>query len=233
MRIHYLLHIPEEQPAGAYLWGEKRGYCQSSTKFYQEDTLPSLDTFDLLIIMGGSMGIYQEVEFPWLKQEKLFIRQAIDKGKLVLGICLGAQLIADTLGAKVIKSSHSEIGWFPLTITKDGIENSYFNNLSKLSKVLHWHGDMFELPDVAQLLASSAGCQNQAFSYKENVLALQFHLEMTSQSLEDIIKLDEKSLIKDTYIQTKGEILANQNLLSTCNRAFFGMLDDFVGNIID
>lgn len=105
MRIHYLQHVPFEDLANIEVWAGEKGHEVSVTRLYMDETLPALDRFDWLIVMGGPMNIYEEVEYPWLIKEKEFIRNAINAGKFVMGICLGAQLIADVLGEKLFGTS--------------------------------------------------------------------------------------------------------------------------------
>src|SRR5690606_32591469 len=114
---------------------------------------------------------------PWMKEEKKLIEKAILKGKRVIGICLGAQLIADVLGARVFPNKEKEIGWFPIELTEEGQKSPFFAGFNKTETVFHWHGDTFEIPKGAEHIASSKVCENQAFLFDHKVLGLQFHLE--------------------------------------------------------
>jgi len=114
MRAHYLQHVPFEGLASIGRWLDAAGYEISATRLFDPEKLPSLDNIDLLVIMGGPMSVNDEKAFPWLAAEKQFVRDAIDSGKAVLGICLGAQLIASALGARVYPNAVKEIGWFPI-----------------------------------------------------------------------------------------------------------------------
>ena len=116
---------------------------------YLDEPLPIIGEFDWLIVLGGPMGVDDEFRYPWLDQEKIFIREVIDAGKLVFGICLGAQLVANVLGANVFKNAHREIGWFPIECSKEINETILGNVLPQKMDVFHWHGDMFEIPDRA------------------------------------------------------------------------------------
>ena len=179
MKLHYFQHEPFEGLGMIADWAAKQGHVLSCTPFFDPGArLPKLDEYDALVVMGGSMGVYDEDRFPWLAAEKAHIRAAIDAGKRVLGICLGAQLIAACLGAKVAPHTHKEIGWFPVAMTDAGVVHPLLAGFNSAMTVFHWHGDRFEIPAGAQHLMSSAACDNQAFIYGEHVLALQFHLEM-------------------------------------------------------
>lgn len=223
MRIHYLQHEDFESLGCIEDWINKKGYQVSATKFYKDEKLPELDEFDFLIIMGGPMGVNDDDKYPWLKDEKQFIRNAIDNNKIILGICLGSQLIAAALGAKVYRNKYKEIGWFPILVKNN---HKIFNKLPKEIMSAHWHGDTFELPSGAIHAAESSACKNQAFVFNERVIGLQFHLEFTSDSLKELIQNGREELVKDKYVQTEQEILDNLELLKPTNDLLFTMLDN-------
>ena len=225
MKIHYLQHKPYESLGCIEDWIDKRGYPVSGTRFYENTALPDLSDFDFLIIMGGPMGVYDDDKYPWLKNEKLFIRNAIENNKIVLGICLGSQLIATALGAKVHRNKYKEIGWFPIRI-----KNNYkiFHGLPEEIMSAHWHGDTFDLPPGSARVAESSACKNQAFVFNDKVIGLQFHLEFTGDSLKELINNGRKELVKDKYVQTEEEILGNLELLSSTNNLLLQMLDNIV-----
>ena len=179
---------------------------------------------DWLIIMGGPMSVNDEKKYPWLKDEIQFINNAILSGKTVIGICLGAQLIAKALGAKVYKNNNKEIGWFNIKFTPEVESIKHFRGFKREEKVFHWHGDTFDLPDNAVLLASSEACENQAFIINEKVLAMQFHLETTKQSLEEMINNGRNELVKSDYIQSDESQLINEDLINQNNELLFGLL---------
>ncbi|MBV9468373.1 MAG: type 1 glutamine amidotransferase, partial [Abitibacteriaceae bacterium] len=143
MRIHSFQHVPFEGLASIEAWATSRGHTLSASKFYNSEPLPQIEEIDWLIVMGGPMNIYEENKYPWLVPEKHFIKQAIDRQKPVLGICLGAQLIADVLGAKVTRNPSVEIGWFPIQLTAAALNSPLFSFLPSQFPVLHWHGDTF------------------------------------------------------------------------------------------
>ena len=188
MKIHYLQHVPFEGTGSIENWAITHGHGMTQTRLYAGDPLPPLERFDLLVIMGGPMSIHDEADYPWLKAEKWFIRQVIEAGKPVLGICLGAQLIANSLGGEVVAAGFREIGWFPVTLTSDFADSNLGQRLPDKVMAFHWHGETFTLPPGCQSIGSSAACSNQGFIYQDRVIALQFHLESTLLSTEALIE---------------------------------------------
>ncbi len=228
--VHYIQHVPYEGIGYIDEWVRENRCNLSVTKMYEEHVFPSLETFDLLVIMGGPMGAYNEDIYPWLKGEKEFIRQAIDADKPVLGICLGSQLIADVLGARVYPAKEEEIGWWPVRFS-DHFAQELFGSEEQSPTVFQWHGDTFDLPENTKLLASSNICPNQAFLYKENVLALQFHFEATEGSCNDIIDNGYNKLNKGKYIQSKDNIIAGFRHIPSSNRMMKTILDNLAKEI--
>lgn len=209
MRAHYLQHVPFEGLGSIASWLENKGYSITETKLFESAIFPDLKTIDLLVIMGGPMSVNDEDEFPWLKAEKQFVRDAVNSGKAVLGICLGAQLIANSMGAKVYPNHVKEIGWFPInSIPSNSSDDTDIFRFPPSQTVFHWHGETFDLPSGAVHLAKSNGCKNQAFQLGRSVIGLQFHLETTPQSARDIIFNCRNELIPDRYIQTEEKILS-------------------------
>ncbi|MGA2526500.1 MAG: gamma-glutamyl-gamma-aminobutyrate hydrolase family protein [Smithellaceae bacterium] len=227
MRIHYFQHVPFEGLGNIEEWINAKGYSLSSTRFYNKEVPPKLDDIDWLIIMGGPMGAYEENLYPWLAAEKRFIGQAIKQGIKVLGICLGAQLIAAAIGAKVYPNAHKEIGWFPINLTKDGKTSKLFRGLPAEIIAYHWHGDTFDLPFGAKHLAESTACKNQAFSYKNHVLALQFHLDVRKDNIEEWVQSGAEELIEAPYIQTAGEMLSPDKRFAVIEKHMGQVLDRF------
>jgi GMP synthase-like glutamine amidotransferase len=226
MRIHYVQHVPFEGPASIGQWAEDRGHHLASTRVYEKPDFPGMDLFDWLVIMGGPMGVYDELQYSWLAAEKEFIRKSIRGGKVVIGICLGAQLISEVLGATVFKNRFKEIGWFPVELTPAAAGSKVFNFLPERFAAFHWHGDTFTLPIGAIHLARSQGCENQAFLYDDRVLGLQFHLESTPQSVKDLADNCRNEIVSDTYIQPIEEILSpSRDRFIRINEAMFGILD--------
>jgi GMP synthase (glutamine-hydrolysing) len=162
--------------------------------------LPRLDDLNHIVILGGPMNVYEEDHYPFLKVEDLFIKEAIERGKAILGICLGAQLIAKALGAKVFKASVKEIGWYDVSLTRIGFRDPLFSSLPKTFPVFQWHGDTFEIPKAGKLIATSTDVPHQAFRYGENVYGLQFHLEVTEEMIKDWINSYEDELEGSEFV---------------------------------
>jgi GMP synthase-like glutamine amidotransferase len=183
MNIHYFQHVPFEGLGHLEHWVQKPGHKVTATRFYEDHKLPFVEICDLLIVLGGPMSSNDEEQLPWLTEEKRFIEKAIVRGKTVIGICLGAQLIADVLGAQVYKNPVKEIGWMPIELTEEGKKSALFKDFPKEQTVFQWHGETFDLPSGAVHIAQSKDCPNQAFMYGKNVVGLQFHLESTADSI--------------------------------------------------
>jgi GMP synthase-like glutamine amidotransferase len=150
--------------------------------------LPKLDDLTHIVLLGGPMNVYEEDRYPFLREEDLFIKEAIQRGKSILGICLGAQLIAKALRAKVFKAPAKEIGWYDVSLTRIGSIDPCFSKLPKTFSVFQWHEDTFEIPHRAVLIATSDFIHHQAFRYGESVYGLQFHLEVTEEMIQEWMK---------------------------------------------
>lgn len=227
MRIHYVQHVPFETPEMILDWAALRGHLVSSTRLYAtpQPQLPAIEDFDLLVVMGGPMGTGDEADYPFLSQEKRFIAAAVKAGKQVIGVCLGAQLIAETLGGKVYRNEQKEIGWHPLQLTGEGGSHPLFSHFPPSFTAFHWHGDTFTLPPQAVWLASSAGCAHQAFAVGHRVLGLQFHLESTAASIRALAEHCAADITPGSYVQTKDELLAASPYESHCRELLFQLLD--------
>jgi GMP synthase-like glutamine amidotransferase len=205
MKVHVLQHAPFEGLAGiaALLAGRKAEI--SHTRFFENVTLPSLKGLNLLIVMGGPMSVNDESEFPWLREEKQFIREAIQSGLPVLGVCLGSQLIASALGARVFRNAQKEIGWFPVEAVPTSTDTFHF---PEKFQVFQWHGETFDLPPGAVRLARSEACANQAFQVGRRALALQFHLEVTPEAVRAFVEHGGAELLPAPYIQNATALTA-------------------------
>ena len=171
--------------------------------------LPKLDDWTHIVILGGPMNVYEEDRYPFLRKEDLFIKEAIQRGKSVLGICLGAQLIAKALGAKVAKASVKEIGWYEVSLTEEGARDRMFCLLPRAFPVFQWHEDTFEIPKASKLIITSSSVPHQAFRYGENVYGLQFHLEVTKEMIQEWMKTyDEEFHGSQAPLLPKLKILA-------------------------
>jgi GMP synthase (glutamine-hydrolysing) len=169
------------------------------------------------------MNIYQHRDYPWLVQEKEFLQRAIAAGKPVLGICLGAQLLADVLGGKVYQNPEKEIGWFPVRFLDRGAP---FSTFPETMNVMHWHGDTFDLPPGSRLVAESIGCPRQAFVWGDRVVGLQFHLEMGAVNVADLANVSADDLTPGRYVQSAAQLVETPADLPTAHAALFALLDE-------
>jgi len=228
MRIHCLQHVPFEGPAAIGNWAAARGHGLTATPLFENAPLPGPGDLDCLIVLGGPMGVGDEGRYDWMTAEKALLREVIAAGKRVVGVCLGAQLIAEALGARVYPNRHSEIGWLPIELTAEGRSSVPFGFLPERLKVFHWHGDTFHLPAGAVHLARSEGCDNQAFLFGERVLGLQFHLESTPDSVAGLVANCASEILPGAYVQDAETMLAAAAEDYACvNGALFGVLDRF------
>ena len=206
MRAHYCQHVPFEGLGSIEQWLVTNGYSLTHTRFYESTDLPDVEEIDFLIIMGGPMSVNDEDKFPWLVAEKQFVRSAIESRIPVLGICLGAQMIANAMGAKVFPNPMKEIGWFPIHPVSSACHSSF--TFPNSETVFHWHGETFDLPPDAIQIARSEGCENQAFQLGKSVIGLQFHLETTPDSAREIVSHCRDELVPSKYVMTEEEILS-------------------------
>ncbi|MBK1720371.1 type 1 glutamine amidotransferase [Thiocystis violacea] len=226
MRIHCFQHVPFEGPAAIADWAERRGHAIAITPLYERTALPEPERFDWLVVMGGPMGVHDEADHPWMAAEKRCIAASIAAGKRVIGVCLGAQLIAEALGARVYRNPEKEIGWFPIELTEAGRVSPLTDFLPPSLEVFHWHGDTFEPPPGAIQLARSAVCEQQAFLYDGRVLGLQCHLEATSDSVRDIVANCADEIQPANAVQSAERLLAATEAdYARIHGALFGMLD--------
>jgi GMP synthase-like glutamine amidotransferase len=222
MHIHYFQHVPFEGLGCIADWISRKGHKVSVTRWYANDTPPVIAETDWLIVMGGPMGVYDHDQYPWLETEMAYIREAIQQGKRVLGICLGSQLIAAALGAKVYPNQQKEIGWLPVHFEKVPPLADF---MPVTATVFHWHGDTFDLPENAKVFASTPACRNQAFVYGEKTVGLQFHFEATEASVTEMLEHGRSELVEDTYIQREAEIIAGNGHIALNNQLMFSLLD--------
>lgn len=181
MNVLAIKNISVEGPGTLGLFLKQKGFKFTYVDFEKGDKLPpSPEGFSLVLFMGGPMNVYEEDKYPFLADELKFIEKCLLSGVKMVGLCLGAQMFARALGAKVKKNHKKEIGWFDLQFTSDGLEEPLFKGLPNKFQVFQWHGDTFDIPAGAKWLASSELCANQAFVYK-TALGLQFHLEIEGE----------------------------------------------------
>lgn len=223
MRIHSLEHAPFEGPGRIATWSAERGHTLSRTALHDGEKPPALDVFDLLVIMGGPMSIHEHRNHPWLPMEKKFLAEAIRARKPILGICLGAQLLADVLGGKVFQNPVKEIGWFSVRMLD---RSAPFDTFPERLMVMHWHGDTFTIPDGARCVAESEACANQAFVHGDRVVGLQFHIELEKVGIEDLAaaSLDEAGTAP--FIQTREQLLQPPHeSIAAAGVALYALLD--------
>lgn len=194
---------------------------------YQQQSLPlSHDDYDVLVAMGGPMGVHDAGEYAWIDDELRFIREAVDRGKHILGVCLGAQMIAKALGAEVWKHSCMEIGWFPVLFEDTFLKTPSGQGLARQMDVLHWHGDTFAIPPGALRVAGSKACANQGFLYDGRVLGLQFHLEMGAKEVDVMAEHFKDELVPGKFVQDGEEIRARTaECAAPARQALYAILD--------
>ena len=225
MKIHYLQHAAFEGPGCIENWAGVNGHTLTRTRLYQDEELPGITDMDWLIILGGPMSVDDTGRYPWLTREKAFIKAAIENGCPVLGICLGAQLIAACLGARIMKNMHKEIGWFPITRATELAGSGLAGITPEELEVFHWHGDTFELPVDAVRIAGSRACKNQGFVYQDRVVGLQFHLETTAAGIKQLIDNCAGEITEAPYIQNPEQMLSDESKFGKINELMFKILD--------
>jgi len=225
MRVNIIIHEPFEAPGYIEQWVIEKGFPLMYTKIYDHNSLPDLDSFDFLVIMGGPMGAYDDALYPWMTQEKNLILKSIEAKKKVLGVCLGAQLLACVLGARVYPNVYKEIGW--TTVRKIKAEQqTIFDSFPEEAIVLEWHGDTFDLPNGAFQVATNDVASQQAFVYNDRVLALQFHPEMTPESLQLLADAERANFKTGLYVQPLEDILAEKRYFETGKKIMYDLLEN-------
>ena len=222
MRIEIVQHVDFEGPAAIAPWLEARGHHLSTTLLSAGEALPNWHDREAAIVMGGPMNVDQIEDYPWLIAEKDWLQEAIANDKKLVGICLGAQLLAQGLGATVAAGPQPEIGWFPIQFSE---EARAIADLSSELTVLHWHGDQFSLPPQAIALAKSDVCPQQGFLWGDRVLGLQCHLEMTPEAIDRLIQAASADLqTSKPFVQSATEIRAEVDRCTSNHAALFSLL---------
>ena len=224
MRIHWLQHVPFEGLGCMSEWFLSRGHELTCTRLFEKPSLPVTKDFDWLVVMGGPMGVGDSSKFPWLIPEMDLIRSVIKNGKKIIGVCLGAQLMAAAMGDKVGENPHKEIGWFPVNNT-GGLNTLFAKNLPKTFDAFHWHGDMFDIPQGAENLLSSEATANQGFCVGRSALALQFHLELRVSDATRIAEACPDDLTPGTYVQQPEEFTTKKDLFVKANKLMEHLLE--------
>ncbi|MEW6510739.1 MAG: type 1 glutamine amidotransferase [Bacteroidota bacterium] len=223
MRAHYLQHVPFEGLGCIEPWLKAAGYEITHTRLFESTQFPEPNELDLLVVMGGPMSANDEGRLPWLIQEKQFIHRCLRGGKSILGVCLGAQLIASAMGARVYRNREKEIGWFPVEGVLPAGSSTF--RFPTSAEVFHWHGETFDLPPGAIRLARSEGCENQAFQVERNVIGLQFHLEITPVGALALLENCRSDLTPGPYVQIEQELRAAP---ASRYHAINGIMDDIL-----
>ncbi len=194
IRIHIFLHVAFEGPGYIAQWANEQGHALSYTRWFEGDRAPKTSDYDWLVIMGGPMSIHDTDKYNWLQPELNHINRAIKQGKIVLGFCLGSQLIAKTLGATVSRNAEKEIGWHEVSLSKQAQNLKAFQAIPEKMQVFHWHGETYTLPDSSLPLFASKATPLQGFMYCDRVIGLQFHPEVLLDDLEAMLANGQSEL---------------------------------------
>ncbi|MDX1612605.1 MAG: type 1 glutamine amidotransferase [Candidatus Thermoplasmatota archaeon] len=227
--LHVLQHAPYEGPAHLGWWALTRGLRLARTQLHTGEALPSVEDLENLVILGGPMSVGDETTYPWLAAEKALIGEAIEEGLPVLGVCLGAQLIAEVLGGEVTRAEHREVGWHPVTLTGEAGKHRALQDLPSSFQALHWHGDTYELPTGATHLARSEACEQQAFAYQDHVLALQFHLEFAPGDVQRLAEACPQDLEPGPWVQGEDAMMEDPERYQAAQGHLETILDGWLG----
>jgi GMP synthase-like glutamine amidotransferase len=229
MRILCLQHDPLDGPGALLDWAKERRHSLSLFLIGNDTPLPGIDTFDLLVSLGGPMGAYEEEKHPWLATEKEFLRLARAEGRKILGLCLGCQLLADAFGGKAFRHTRKEFGWQPIEPTRAGAE--WFGT-DGIFHAFQWHGDTYTMPPDGIRLAGNKAAEEQAFLIEtqggSTILGLQFHLEWTEAMAREALAEPGVAPPASEFVQSPEEILRDPTLFTLARNRFFGLLDRFV-----
>jgi len=226
MRMAVLQHVPFEGPAAIADWAAARQVEMMPVHLYRGDALPAADAFDMLTVMGGPMSVNDEAQLAWLAPEIAFVREAIGAGKAVFGACLGAQVMAKALGAKVYRAAQKEIGWLP--VTRTGVHPA-FEGVPASFTAFHWHGETFDLPAGGTHLAETSGTCNQAFAFGRRALGFQFHIEANEASVKSLIENCADEIGTGPFEQTPETMLAGLPRCADLTPLLFRVLDNLTG----
>lgn len=232
IRVHWLQHAEHEGLGCIEPWLRQRGCAVSATRWQRGERAPPADGFDWLIVMGGPMNIHDYEACPWLREEQALIRDAIVKKKQILGVCLGAQLLADALGGAVTKNKEAEIGFFNVRLRSEAIKSALFYHWPTRFPAFHWHGDTFAIPPAATPLMSSEACANQAFLAEGGrLVGLQFHLEVRVDEARQWLAEDPPPAGR--FVQTPAAMLRAPKLFAQNNHLMLTLLDRMAAQLGD
>ncbi len=228
MLIHYFQHDHFEDLGYIGEWAAIHNFKTAVTRLDLHEDLPKEKNFDWLVVLGGKMSVNDSDEFPWIEEEIEFISQTILSGKVVIGICLGSQLVASALGARVYKNTEPEMGFRPVTFLPAAAKDKVFRHFPSYLTVMHVHFDIFSLPEDATAMASSDITPCQAFRYGKNVFAFQFHFEITPQNVAGFINEVGPELVKGKYSQSAEQMLKQSGCCYENNIIFGKVLDEIL-----
>ena len=232
MKILIVEHATHENPGIILDWIAENKFTSKTLRPFTGEKLDEEDDYDFLIIMGGPQSPRETDLYPYLMDEINFVEHAIKKNKHVLGICLGAQIIAEALGNKVAKSDYMEYGFYPVEFTEDALAAKAFKGFPKQINCLHWHNDMPGFNSNLKLLGRSKGCPVQGIIYNENIIGLQFHMEIKRKDINGLINFDNEVLKeKDKFIMTPEEI--RQQDFESMNLYMKKFLDNFIAEDVN
>ncbi|HTM64453.1 MAG TPA: GMP synthase [Gammaproteobacteria bacterium] len=208
MKILFVTHASFEQPGSIEAWAKRHNHNTSEVRPYLGEFLPVIDDFDMMVLMGGPQSPIEIEKFPYLIDEIELVKQALKQKKRILGVCLGAQLITEALGANTERSPNKEIGMYPVELLADAASDPVFGMFPASFDVMHWHSDMPGLADGVVLLAKSEGCTRQIFRYGDRVYGFQCHFELTKELVEAMIKHCNDDLIAGKYVMSPEQLMA-------------------------
>lgn len=235
-KILVIQHVPFEGLGKLDHWFQMRAITPEIYRFFEEKPLPDLKQYSALIILGGPMGTYDLKLHPWLEKEFAFIESALEESLPILGICLGAQILAQLLGGSVNKQSQKEIGWYPISLTEKAKKHPLFSKWPEEFVTFHWHQDTFIPPKEALKIGSSAACDHQGFAYEKKgakgktipIVGLQFHLEMTQEISKRLVESCHEDLAEPgPYIGSKTQILSGFAPYAQSQAHLFSFLDQW------
>lgn len=224
-RIACLQHVPFEGPAALATWARDRGHALRAHHLYRGDALPAPSDFEWLFVLGGPMSANDEATHSWMTGEKRLLTAACEAGRAILGVCLGAQLLASALGARVHAAQAVEIGWHPVRTRVADAKGTPFEAVPASFVPFHWHGETFELPAGAVHVAETDVVPHQAFAVGELALGLQFHVEATPESVESLVRACGDEIGDGPFEQPAAAILAERHRTAAVRPVLAAILD--------